>query len=143
LLVPSGDIPTISYLPPINLYDYAEQGAFADITSSVKNYSDIMSYVPEELWSRVSVGGSVLGVPSLNTAGKYDIIYREDWLNKLGLKIPATIDEFTEVMKAFTEEDPDGNGENDTYGYGNYTLNMFYGAFGGAPGYYHVKGDVA
>ncbi len=36
---------------------------------------------------------------------------------KLGLEAPTTLDEFMEVAKAFTFNDPDGNGKDDTYGY--------------------------
>lgn len=41
---------------------------------------------------------------------------RKDWLDKLGLKMPETNEQMIEVMKAFTLNDPDGNGKNDTYG---------------------------
>lgn len=43
---------------------------------------------------------------------------RQDWLDKLGLKMPQTTDEFYEVARAFTKDDPDGNGQADTYGLG-------------------------
>ena len=46
------------------------------------------------------------------------ILIRKDWLDKLGLSVPKTIDDYLEVMRAFTRKDPDGNGRNDTYGYG-------------------------
>lgn len=45
------------------------------------------------------------------------MIIRQDWLDNLGLEAPTTIDEFEEVIRAFTEDDPDGNGEKDTYGF--------------------------
>lgn len=48
------------------------------------------------------------------------VLIRKDWLDKLGLKVPVTTDDFFEVMKAFTFNDPDGNGKDDTYGYGAY-----------------------
>ena len=48
------------------------------------------------------------------------ILIRKDWLDKLGLSVPVTLDDYYEVMKAFTFNDPDGNGVNDTYGYGAY-----------------------
>jgi hypothetical protein len=38
-------------------------------------------------------------------------------LDKLGLKIPTTYDEYYNVLKAFTFNDPDGNGKQDTYGF--------------------------
>lgn len=57
---------------------------------------------------------------------------RYDWLKKLNLEVPKTFDELAVVMAAFTNEDPDGNGENDTMGtsyggvYGGFATN--YGA---------------
>ncbi|MDF9839520.1 MULTISPECIES: extracellular solute-binding protein [unclassified Paenibacillus] len=41
---------------------------------------------------------------------------RKDWLDKLGLQAPKTLDELEQVVDAFTNDDPDGNGVKDTYG---------------------------
>jgi multiple sugar transport system substrate-binding protein/putative aldouronate transport system substrate-binding protein len=41
---------------------------------------------------------------------------RKDWLKNLGLETPDNYTEFYEVCRAFTEDDPDGNGKKDTYG---------------------------
>jgi ABC-type sugar transport system, periplasmic component len=38
---------------------------------------------------------------------------REDWLNKLGLKMPETVDELHDVLLAFRNNDPNGNGLKD------------------------------
>ena len=70
------------------------------------------------------------------------ILIRKDWLDKLGLQIPVTLDDYYNVMRAFTFDDPDGNGKDDTYGYGAYVdiraveeglgcrFAPFFGAFG-------------
>lgn len=42
---------------------------------------------------------------------------RQDWLDKLGLSMPETSEELYDVAEAFAMQDPDGNGQNDTYGY--------------------------
>ncbi|MCD9022470.1 extracellular solute-binding protein [Cohnella silvisoli] len=42
---------------------------------------------------------------------------RKDWLDHLGLSIPQTYEQYVEVLHAFTYDDPDGNGINDTYGF--------------------------
>lgn len=44
------------------------------------------------------------------------LLIREDWLEKLSMGIPETVDEAFEVMRAFAKNDPDGNGMDDTYG---------------------------
>jgi putative aldouronate transport system substrate-binding protein len=41
------------------------------------------------------------------------LFIRQDWLDKLGLRVPATIDEWYTVLKAFKDRDPNGNGQRD------------------------------
>ncbi|MGU3473404.1 extracellular solute-binding protein [Paenibacillus sp. D51F] len=41
---------------------------------------------------------------------------RQDWLDRLKLAAPTTLDELEKVMDAFRNRDPDGNGLSDTYG---------------------------
>lgn len=45
------------------------------------------------------------------------LITRKDWLDKLGLKPPTTIEEWHTVLKAFKEKDPNGNGKADEIPY--------------------------
>lgn len=42
---------------------------------------------------------------------------RKDWLDKLNLKMPETYDDMLNVMRKFRNDDPDGNGKKDTYGF--------------------------
>jgi putative aldouronate transport system substrate-binding protein len=66
-----------------------------------------------------TVNGKSYGLASPGTIAKNEgILIRKDWLDRLGLSVPVTTEEYLEVMKAFTFHDPDGNGRNDTYGYG-------------------------
>jgi putative aldouronate transport system substrate-binding protein len=41
---------------------------------------------------------------------------RQDWLDKLNLEGPETVDDVEALAKAFMEQDPDGNGAADTFG---------------------------
>lgn len=57
----------------------------------------------------------VMGQP--RPEGALDRLWiRKDWLDKLGLSVPTTVDEFYNVMKKFAESDLDGNKKNDSYG---------------------------
>lgn len=62
--------------------------------------------------------GKVIAIPqnssSIDTAPFLWI--RKDWVEKLGLKMPTTMDELYNVMVAFKNSDPDGNGKADTVG---------------------------
>jgi len=42
---------------------------------------------------------------------------RQDWLDKLGLKVPQNVDELYAVLKAFRDRDPNGNGKKDEIPY--------------------------
>jgi putative aldouronate transport system substrate-binding protein len=66
----------------------------------------------------VTIDGAMYGLPDPGAMAMTDgLVIRQDWLDKLGLKAPTTLDEFMTVAKAFTFNDPDGNGKKDTYGY--------------------------
>ncbi len=62
--------------------------------------------------------GVLYGLPDAGALPHIEgLVIRRDWLDKLGLKAPTTLDEFLAVAKAFTEKDPNGNGKADTYGF--------------------------
>ncbi|MGI6690624.1 MAG: extracellular solute-binding protein [Christensenellales bacterium] len=72
----------------------------------------------EEIIKNLSYRGEIWCFPYFAVTNGISWIssVRNDWLEKVGLSVPTTIDELTEVLRAFTEDDPDGNGVNDTYG---------------------------
>lgn len=45
--------------------------------------------------------------------GPYGIAIRQDWLNKLGLDMPTTTEEFHEALVQFNTQDVNENGAND------------------------------
>jgi len=49
-------------------------------------------------------------------SGIFARMWRKDWLDKLGLKAPETVEELYTAAKLMTENDPDGNGKKDTVG---------------------------
>jgi putative aldouronate transport system substrate-binding protein len=59
------------------------------------------------------------------------VLIRADWLEKLGLPVPKTLDDYFNTAKAFVEQDPDGNGVKDTFGivlsyYGGQTTDQWF-----------------
>lgn len=68
---------------------------------------------------------------------------RTDWLENVGLEIPTTLDEFHDVIKAFKENDPDGNGEDDTLGMSgtNGAFHYIFGAYGIMKDTYNLNED--
>ena len=91
---------------------------------------DLMSLMPERAKLHyndplaidlVTFNGHQYGFPEPPPIPKREgFVIRKDWLDKLALQAPTTPEELLVVAKAFTEQDPDGNGKNDTYGFGGF-----------------------
>ena len=102
--------------------DMIESGQVKAIDEDIENYmpdrlKEIYDQYPETFYP-VTKDGKTYGIacaPCL-TEGQVMVI-RQDWLDNLGLSAPTNMDEFEEVIQAFTEDDPDGNGQDDTYGF--------------------------
>lgn len=79
-----------------------------------------------------SMNGVSYGLASPGAIYKNEgLLIRQDWLDNLGLSVPKTLDEFYDVLYAFTYNDPDKNGKNDTYGYGAFIEINNYEAYPG------------
>lgn len=78
-----------------------------------------------------SVNGKMYMLQEPTTLNKRGGLFiRKDWLDKLHLQMPKTLDDLLNVAKAFTFNDPDGDGKNDTYGFGATTTSSGVGLGG-------------
>lgn len=82
----------------------------------IENSQFVKDFNPAFLNSLRSHDGEIYGFPARDGGGCVTYI-RKDWLDNLGLSPPKTWDEFYKVLRAFTFDDPDGNGIDDTRGY--------------------------
>lgn len=119
----SGDYPDVFKINSSEYKNYIESGAIADITEAYEKYAtdelkEYMTYDGGLALQSVTVDGKLYGLPKVNdTLGGVNVMWvRQDWLDRLGLEIPTTMDELKAVAEAFTFNDPDGNGKDDTYG---------------------------
>ncbi|MEV5026630.1 extracellular solute-binding protein [Paenibacillus sp. LPE1-1-1.1] len=94
------------------------QNALQPLDKAIEQFGpDLKKSLPQEAWDAVTVNGEIYAIPSVTHINGNDIMYvRQDWLTKLGLQPPKTLDEYVNVIRAFVERDPDGNGQNDTIG---------------------------
>src|SRR5690625_3332408 len=82
----------------------------------------------ENVQDNTRVNGKLYTLYQGRPLSRQGIIYRKDWADNLGLSAPTTTDEFMEMARAFTEDDPDGNGKDDTFGVTDRS-DLVYGAF--------------
>ncbi|GAA3404224.1 extracellular solute-binding protein [Paenibacillus hodogayensis] len=120
LRISAGNYPDLFQVTYPELKEYADKGLLLDLTpyfgKELKPAGDFVTSLGSELLKKASYNGKVYAVPR-NGDAPFDAFWiRKDWLDKLNLKAPTTLDELLAVSKAFTDNDPDGNGKKDTYG---------------------------
>jgi putative aldouronate transport system substrate-binding protein len=105
------------------LYRYANLGLLApvgDMLPLMPQRTELHYNDPLAL-SLSTFVGQQFGLPEPPPIPRREgLVIRKDWLENLGLEPPTTLAEIYDVAVAFTEQDPDGNGQNDTYGIGGF-----------------------
>ncbi|MED1739060.1 extracellular solute-binding protein [Bacillus swezeyi] len=117
IVMASGDLPhaiVVTDKSP-GFIKSVKSGAFWELTPYLKDYPNL-GKADEKVMKNSSINGKVYGIYRARDLIRASIIIRTDWLKHVGLDMPKTIDDFYEVLKAFKEKDPDGNGKDDTYG---------------------------
>lgn len=111
----SGDVPDAVEMDDQHYLSYAVQGGLADVAQLVDS-SATLQRADKSIVDSLKVDGKLYGFP-FNNGGGCETMIREDWLKNLGLSIPTTYEEFYELLKKFTFNDPDKNNKDDTVGY--------------------------
>ncbi|MGG4345403.1 ABC transporter substrate-binding protein [Paenibacillus lautus] len=124
LMLASGDYPALIMNAGISKADqikYGMQGAFIPLNDLIEQHAPNIKKALEEVSylksATTAPDGNIYALPKVNqclhcTYGQRMWI-NTTWLEKLGLEMPTTTDEFYEVLKAFKEKDPNGNGKAD------------------------------
>ncbi|SEC29500.1 carbohydrate ABC transporter substrate-binding protein, CUT1 family [Paenibacillus sp. GP183] len=100
---------------------YGSQGIFLPMNKMIDKYGvetkKMFQELPVVKESITAPDGNIYALPQTNECFHCDLPRRmwiyQPWLDKLGLKMPTTTDEFYEVLKAFKTKDPNGNGKAD------------------------------
>ncbi|MDC7291999.1 extracellular solute-binding protein [Butyrivibrio sp. DSM 10294] len=115
----SGDLPDAVLLSSSYYTTYAAKQLLADITPYYSG-SDLESKVNAagngSLIDGIKINGKLYGITP--TRGNGCVTYiKKAWLDNVGMSAPTNYAEYLEMLKAFTEKDPDGDGVNgNTYG---------------------------
>ncbi len=122
----SGQTPDIYSDDNINkdlYFKWIEQGIVRNLPDDMSKYQNLNKILQDESIQKLKVDGKFYMFPRMNVSDptlsntpKMVIYARKDWMEKLGKAEPKNLDEFIALMKAFRDNDPDGNGKNDTIG---------------------------
>lgn len=124
LLLASGDLPDAFYNSQFSDYElitYGEDGTIIPLEDLIDQYAPNLKKLLEErpdIKAAITApNGHIYGLPTweeneLGTNPFFHVI-NKGWLDKLGLKFPETLDEYTNALVAFKTKDPNGNGKAD------------------------------
>lgn len=128
------DIANISPLDDMTAMNLGFTGTIIDINSAIERYSDgsinkkfdegdlnfskQLTTAPDgnRYWFATAIASGSLIMDNGNVAQNLEVIsnaIRKDWLDKLGLPIPTTVDEWKNALRAFRENDMNGNNVKD------------------------------
>lgn len=117
LSIAAGDIPDMMIVTRSVFEQLVENDLIMDLTEvydkciSDEIRAQIDSY-GQRLMDEVTVDGKMMAIPGTSIGGQWNVLWiRQDWLDKLGLEVPTTVDEIIEVARAFVENDMAGNGK--------------------------------
>ncbi|RED37276.1 carbohydrate ABC transporter substrate-binding protein (CUT1 family) [Paenibacillus sp. VMFN-D1] len=119
----SGNLPDVVRVDADQLRQLSNAGLIQDLTEAYEKYAapftkEILGQEGTGPFEAATVDGKLMGIPETSSSieGAQYIWIRTDWLDRLGLQPPQTMNDVLNISKAFTENDPDRNGKNDTLG---------------------------
>lgn len=121
LLFASNKLPDAFYgqgiLTDVDIIKYASQGMLIPLNDLIDEYAPnlkaILDANPQYRKQIVAPDGNIYSLPTINELNPttHDKLFiNKTWLDKLGLEIPETTEEFEAVLQAFKDNDPNGNG---------------------------------
>ena len=116
LRIAAGDAPDVYAVVNGMENQLINDGAILDLTDYLQEYAPhCWELVGEDVWNFIRKNdptgqNRIWYVPKVFDYQRHGAMIRQDWLDKLGLKMPTTQDELVEVLRAFKTGDPNGNG---------------------------------
>ncbi len=118
IIIASGDIPDLVCYSRATMERYEPSGVFEPLNDLMSKYGanitkGLQTY-PTDFNELKSSDGKIYYVPNFKSNVVSELLQiRADWLTKLNIKVPETINDWYTVLKAFKEKDPNGNGKKD------------------------------
>lgn len=142
-----GEMPDVMLITSSQLANYVEGGVIGElpielIREKAPNFAKCADENDDgSLWSTLIYKGKNYGIANPMSVKPFAMFWNQNWLDKLGLEVPVTLEDYETVLTAFVEQDPDGNGKRDTAGMAERSFGAVFGAFGlrcvtgGSPGF--------
>lgn len=148
--IASGDLPDIMTVNAQQLYSLYEEDLIADLTEAYETCAsprikEIYDSYEGRCLNGAIFDGKLMALPTTEMShGPGYLWLRKDWMEKLGLQEPQTMEDIEEILRRFIADDPGNNGPGQTVGLlcgpqiagdssGVYMLNAIFTLYGAFP----------
>lgn len=123
MAITAEDLPDVMVLSDMEqLQLLVEKDLIEDLTEVYDNCASdtikaIYDSYGEEILENVTIDGKLMALPETNIENGPSLLWlRKDWLDKLNLDAPTSLEDVEHVLRSFIEQDPGNNGEGNTVG---------------------------
>lgn len=122
MAIATGDIPDIMKVDATTLKQLVENDMIEDLTDAYKDCAtDKIKEMYDSYGGRAlesaTFDGKLMALPSTQCANVPTMLWlRQDWMDKLGLEAPKTMDDVENILQQFVTKDPGNNGAGKTMG---------------------------
>lgn len=117
-----GEIPDVLVVDQKTLIQLVESDLIRDLTDIYEQTaSPLLKEQYESFNGRImnaaTFDGKLMALPGTQVGGQHNLLWvRQDWLDKLQLQPPQSLEDIVKIAQAFIGQDPDGNSKADTLG---------------------------
>ncbi|GIP39865.1 ABC transporter substrate-binding protein [Paenibacillus sp. J31TS4] len=158
LIIASDDLPDVLLdLTTSQVVTGGAEGTFIPLEDMIEKYApnlkNFLTKYPEVRQAITAPDGHIYSLPLANMseykhADGNTLWINKEWLKKIGMEMPKTTDDLLKVLKAFKEQDMDGDGNPNNeipltgvYGDGQYGFGNLFGSFNTLDRQFIVKDD--
>ncbi|GGH30480.1 extracellular solute-binding protein [Paenibacillus segetis] len=122
IVMASGTLPDIMQALSKDFLQYGPEGAFLELNDLIDehapNLRKFLEDNPDVKSASSDNDGKIWFIPFIQDGeAEKGWFIRKDWLDKLGLEEPKTVDDLHDVLTAFVTQDPNGNNKKDEIGF--------------------------
>ena len=115
------DLPDVLFKAELNageIRDMYEAGILTDLRPYLEEYAPdlwkLLQENPEYMAAITMQDGAIPALPAFSPLQNNDVMWiNTNWLKRVKMELPTTAEELTEVLRAFRNGDPNGNGKKD------------------------------
>lgn len=121
LIMAGGNYPDFLFkMSSLDLDKYGQDGLLIPLEDLIRDYAPNLTALLDELdaWEDITApDGHIYSLPTINQPQHYGTSWiawiNTKWLENIGMDMPETNEELYKVLKAFKEQDANGNGDPD------------------------------